>query len=86
MQVKTSIKDVNQGVWSKYNKRTAEPKSKEYDIRKSIESGVAYLALQRDRYGADPTDYYRMLAQYNGGPTGLKKAQAKKYAEVYQAL
>ena len=82
MQVRgLALKDVNQEYGLNITREQQNPKSKEYDIRKSIESGVAYLALQRDRYGADPTDYYRMLAQYNGGPTGLKKAQAKKYAE-----
>ena len=82
MQVRgLALKDVNNEYGLNITREQQNPKSKEYDIRKSIESGVAYLALQRDRYGADPTDYYRMLAQYNGGPTGLKKAQAKKYAE-----
>lgn len=82
MQVRgLALKDVNQEYGLNITREQQNPKSKEYDIRKSIESGVAYLALQRDKYGAEPTDYYRMLAQYNGGPTGLKKAQAKKYAE-----
>ena len=82
MQVRgLALKDVNQEYGLNITREQQNPKSKEYDIRKSIESGVAYLALQRDKYGAEPTDYYRMLAQYNGGPTGLKKAQAKKYAQ-----
>jgi len=82
MQVRgLALKDVNQEYGLDITREQQNPKSKEYDIRKSIESGVAYLALQRDKYGAEPTDYYRMLAQYNGGPTGLKKAQAKKYAQ-----
>ena len=82
MQVRgLALKDVNQEYGLNITREQQNPKSKEYDIRKSIESGVAYLALQRDKYGAESTDYYRMLAQYNGGPTGLKKAQAKRYAQ-----
>jgi LysM repeat protein len=85
MQVRgLALKDVNKHYGLDITRDEQNPKSKNYDIRKSIESGVAYLALQKDKYGAD-TDR-EVLAQYNGGPTGNKKKAALEYADSVLGL
>ena len=87
MQVRgLALKDVNKHYGLGITRDEQNPKSKNYDIRKSIESGIAYLALQRDKYGVDENDYRSMLAQYNGGPTGTKKKQALNYADSVLGL
>ena len=54
------------------------PSSPNFNLSKSIEAGVAYLALTRDKYKAKGN--YEMAAMYNGGPRGLFKKAAKDYA------
>ncbi len=56
------------------------PNNPNFDLSKSIEAGVAYLALTRDKYKAKGN--YEMAAMYNGGPRGLFKKAAKNYAHA----
>ena len=85
MQVRgLALKDVNDHYGLNITRDEQNPKSKNYDIRKSIESGVAYLALQKEKYGAKTDE--EMLAQYNGGPTGMKKKAAREYASSVLGL
>jgi len=85
MQVRgLALKDVNDHYGLNITRDEQNPKSKNYDIRKSIESGVAYLALQKEKYGAKTDE--EMLAQYNGGPTGMKKKAARDYASSVLGL
>jgi LysM repeat protein len=85
MQVRgLALKDVNDYYGLNITRDEQNPKSKNYDIRKSIESGVAYLALQKEKYGAKTDE--EMLAQYNGGPTGMKKKAARDYASSVLGL
>jgi LysM repeat protein len=79
MQVRgLALKDVNEHYGLNITRDQQNPKSKNYDLKKSIESGVAYLALQRDKYNATTDE--QILAQYNGGPTGMRKKAARDYA------
>lgn len=85
MQVRgLALKDVNDYYGLNITRDEQNPKSKNYDIRKSIESGVAYLALQKEKYGAKTDE--EILAQYNGGPTGMKKKAARDYASSVLGL
>jgi len=85
MQVRgLALKDVNEHYGLNITRDEQNPKSKNYDLQKSIESGVAYLALQKEKYGAKTDE--EMLAQYNGGPTGMKKKAARDYASSVLGL
>ena len=85
MQVRgLALKDVNEHYGLNITRDQQNPKSKNYDLKKSIESGVAYLALQKEKYGAKTDE--EMLAQYNGGPTGMKKKAARDYASSVLGL
>ncbi len=50
-----------------------------YNIDKSIEAGVAYLAMLRDKYGAKNLKELAMM--YNGGPNAVRSGNKK--ANVY---
>lgn len=75
MQVrKPAMDDVNDTFGTNYT----EEDLMNFDPNAIAEVGVGYLAVARDRYGAD--GYAEMAAMYNGGPAGPRNSQAIRYA------
>ena len=60
--------------------------SETYNIDKSIEAGVAYLAMMRDKYGAK--NLKEVAAMYNGGPNAVRSGnkQANAYSNSVLAI
>lgn len=75
MQVrKTAMDDVN----STYGTNYTEQDLMDLDPVAIAEVGVGYLAVARDRYGAN--SFAEMAAMYNGGPNGPNNSAAVRYA------
>ena len=57
-----------------------------YNIDRSIEAGVAYLAMMRDKYGAK--NLKEVAAMYNGGPNAVRSGnkQANAYSNSVLAI
>jgi len=57
-----------------------------YNIDRSIEAGVAYLAMMRDKYGAK--NLKEVAAMYNGGPNAVRSGnkQANTYSNSVLAI
>ena len=57
-----------------------------YNIQRSIEAGVAYLAMLRDRYGAKSLK--EIATMYNGGPNAVRSGnkKANNYANSVLSL
>jgi len=60
--------------------------SETYNVDKSIEAGVAYLAMMRDKYGAK--NLKEVAAMYNGGPNAVRSGnkQANAYSNSVLAI
>ena len=60
--------------------------SETYNVDKSIEAGVAYLAMLRDKYGAK--NLKEVAAMYNGGPNAVRSGnkQANAYSNSVLAI
>jgi len=85
MQVRPiALKDVNKFYKEfKGNPITMDQLTKgsgSYNIQRSVEAGVAYLAMLRDKYGAESLK--DIATMYNGGPNAVRSGnkKAKKYA------
>ena len=80
MQVRPiALKDINKYYKEfKGNPITIEQLTKgsgSYNIQRSIEAGVAYLAMLRDRYGAKSLK--EIATMYNGGPNAVRSGNKK---------
>ena len=85
MQVRPiALKDVNKFYKEfKGNPITMDQLTKgsgSYNIQRSVEAGVAYLAMLRDKYGAESLK--DIATMYNGGPNAVRSGNKKatKYA------
>ena len=60
--------------------------SETYNVDRSIEAGVAYLAMMRDKYGAK--NLKEVAAMYNGGPNAVRSGnkQANAYSNSVLAI
>ena len=73
MQVrKPAMLDVNKAFGTNYT----EEDLMRLDPKAIAEVGVGYLAVARDKYGAN--SFGEMAAIYNGGPTGVTNNKAMK--------
>ena len=81
-----ALKDVNQHYGLDITKEELDPLNPNYNLQKSIEAGVAYLAMTRDRYKAQSP--LEMAMMYNGGPNAVKSnnKKAKGYADSVMSL
>tara|TARA_A100001515_G_scaffold144641_1_gene149357 strand:- start:811 stop:2052 length:1242 start_codon:yes stop_codon:yes gene_type:complete len=91
MQVRPiALKDINKYYKEfKGNPITIEQLTKgsgSYNIQRSIEAGVAYLAMLRDRYGAK--NLKEIATMYNGGPNAVRSGnkKANSYANSVMGL
>ena len=80
MQVRPiALKDVNKYYKEfKGNPITMEQLTKgsgSYNIQRSVEAGVAYLAMLRDKYGAESLK--DIATMYNGGPNAVRSGNKK---------
>jgi len=85
MQVRPiALKDINKYYKEfKGNPITMDQLTKDsgsYNIQRSVEAGVAYLAMLRDKYGAESLK--DIATMYNGGPNAVRSGNKKatKYA------
>ena len=81
-----ALKDVNQNYGLNITKEELDPLNPNYNLQKSIEAGVAYLAMTRYKYKAKSP--LEMAMMYNGGPNAVKSnnKKAKGYANSVMSL
>ena len=91
MQVRPiALKDVNKYYKEfKGNPITMDQLTKDsgsYNIQRSVEAGVAYLAMLRDKYGAESLK--DIATMYNGGPNAVRSGnkKANNYANSVLSL